>query len=65
MKIRRITGSTCAVLPIPSSAFPTPAKRPAYSLMDKSKIKKVYGLQIPAWQASLALCIDELRKQVV
>jgi dTDP-4-dehydrorhamnose reductase len=62
-EIKRITGSTCAVQPIPSSDFPTPAKRPAYSLMDKSKIIEDYGLQIPDWQASLALCIDEIRKQ--
>jgi dTDP-4-dehydrorhamnose reductase len=50
-------------LPVPSSGYPTPAKRPAYSLMDKSKIKKDYGLNIPDWQTSLAICIDLLKKQ--
>jgi len=64
-EIKRLTGSHCDVLPIPSSGFPTPAKRPAYSLLDKTKIKKDYGLYIPAWQSSLAACIDLLKKNGV
>ena len=64
-EIKRLTGSPCKVLPIPASAYPTPAKRPAYSLLDKSKIKKEYGLSIPHWQSSLAYCIDILKKQGV
>ncbi len=64
-EIKKLTDSKCQVLPIPSSGYPTPAKRPAYSLMDKSKIKKDYGLQIPAWQTSLAFCINLLKKQGV
>ena len=62
-EIKRLTGSTCKIMPITSSGFPTPAKRPAYSLMDKSKIKKLYGLHIPDWHTSLAYCIDLLKKQ--
>ena len=61
-EIKRLTGSNCTVIPIPSSGFPTPAKRPAYSLMDKSKIKKDYGLQIPHWKTSLALCVGLIRQ---
>jgi dTDP-4-dehydrorhamnose reductase len=38
---------------IPTSAFPTPAKRPKYSVMDKSKIKKIFGLEIRSWRESL------------
>jgi dTDP-4-dehydrorhamnose reductase len=64
-EIRRQTGSHCEVVPIPSSGFPTPAKRPAYSLLDKTKIKKDYGLSIPAWRSSLAVCIDLLKKNGV
>lgn len=64
-EIKMRTGSHCRVLPIPSTGFPTPAKRPAYSLMDKTKIKKDYDLCIPAWQSSLAVCIDLLKKNGV
>jgi dTDP-4-dehydrorhamnose reductase len=64
-EIKRLTGSACNVLPILASEYPTPAKRPAYSLMDKSKIRKTYGLDIPDWQSSLAYCIDTLKKQEV
>jgi dTDP-4-dehydrorhamnose reductase len=64
-EIKKLTNSTCQILPILSSGFPTPAKRPVYSLMDKSKIKKDYGLHIPDWRASLAVCIDLLKKQEV
>ena len=41
------------VLPIPTSSFPTPAKRPAYSVLDKSKIKQAFGLEIASWQDAL------------
>lgn len=41
------------VNPIPSSAYPTPAKRPAYSVLDKSKIKTVFGINISNWQEQI------------
>ncbi len=65
LEIKRLTGSSCIILPIPASGYPTPAKRPAYSLLDKSKIRKEYGLTIPDWQSSLATCIEKLKKQGV
>lgn len=40
--------------PIPTSAYPTPAKRPGYSVLDKNKIKAVFGLEVAAWSVSLA-----------
>lgn len=48
------------VLPIPSSAFITRAKRPHYSVLDKAKIKRVMGLEIPYWRDSLNFCIQNL-----
>lgn len=39
--------------PIPTTAYPTPAKRPAYSVLDKSKIKRVFSIEIKSWQDSL------------
>jgi dTDP-4-dehydrorhamnose reductase len=50
----------CKVLPIPSSAFPTPAKRPAYSVMDTSLIREVFGIEARPWEASLSHCIEKI-----
>lgn len=50
----------CRVVPVLSDAFPTPARRPHYSVMDKSKIKKAFGLTIPYWKESLEVCITKL-----
>ena len=52
--------SQCKVNPIPSSGYPTPAKRPSFSLLDKTKIKEVYQIEIPGWQTSLGICIKNL-----
>lgn len=45
---------------INTSQFPTPAKRPAFSVMDKSKIKDSFNIKIPYWRDSLSLCLDLL-----
>lgn len=63
--IKELTGSKCQVNPIPASQYPTPAKRPHYSLLDKTKIKTVYGIEIPDWKSSLTNCIDQLIKKEV
>jgi dTDP-4-dehydrorhamnose reductase len=59
-EIKRLTQSSCELVPIPSSEFQTAAIRPAYSLLDKSKIKKDFGLQIPDWKFSLGSCINSI-----
>ena len=46
--------------PIPTSAYPTPAKRPAYSVLDKTKIKSVFDIKINDWQTSLSACLKQL-----
>lgn len=59
--IHRIAGiTTCKVRPLHTSEYPTPANRPAYSVLDKTKIKQTYGIEIPYWEESLAECIKEL-----
>lgn len=55
--IAQLIHSNCAVAKIGSEAFPTPAKRPHYSLMDCSAIIQDFGVQQPAWEDSLKVCI--------
>lgn len=57
LAIKEIEGYTCEVNGIPSSAYPTPAKRPAYSLLDKTKIKRMYGVSVPDYKESLRTCL--------
>ncbi|MBR4392269.1 MAG: dTDP-4-dehydrorhamnose reductase [Bacteroidales bacterium] len=58
-----IAGKTCKVNPITTDQYPTKANRPAYSVLDKSKIKQTLGIEIPFWKDSLAKCIDELKNK--
>lgn len=58
--IRNRIESPCTVNPIPTTDFPTPATRPAFSLLDKTLIRHTYGLSIPDWQASLDICLFRL-----
>ncbi|MFY0599582.1 MAG: dTDP-4-dehydrorhamnose reductase [Cyclobacteriaceae bacterium] len=48
------------VNPIPTGQYPTPAARPAYSVMDKSKFKEAFSIEIPYWRESLKECIKQL-----
>ena len=52
-KIFEINKIEIDLQPIPTSAYPTPAKRPSYSVLDKSKIKKVFGVEVKSWEESL------------
>ena len=59
--IHRLAGiTTCHVKPLHTEEYPTPAKRPHYSVLDKTKIKNTYYIEIPYWMDSLQSCIAEL-----
>lgn len=52
-EIFKVNNVSINLQPIPSTAYPTPAKRPAYSVLDKTKIKEVFGIEIKNWEESL------------
>lgn len=61
LQIARIT--TCTVHPIPTSEYPTPAPRPPYSVLDKTKIKTAFpALRIPLWESSLSCCMTRIQQ---
>lgn len=60
--ICKLAGLACKLEPIPSSAYPTPAKRPGYSVLDTSKIVDDFGITPRNWEESLQECISKLQK---
>ena len=60
--IAELAGNTnCNIQPCHSDEFPSPVKRPAYSVLDKTKIKETFGLEIPYWMDSLKNCVSQLK----
>ena len=60
-KIKELAGLECTLTPINSDQFPTPAKRPNYSVLDTQKIEKELNLHIPHWELALSDCILQLK----
>ena len=61
--IAEYSGHTgCKINPCYSADYPSPVKRPAYSVLDKSKIKETFGVRVPYWTDSLKICINNLQK---
>ncbi len=58
--IAQIIAADCVVHPVPSSSYPTPARRPAYSVMNTDRIREVFGLEIHPWRKSLEKCIKKI-----
>lgn len=65
LDIKTIAQKSCEIKGIPASSYPTPAQRPAYSLLDKSKIQAVYGIASIDYKASLKKMIARLEKQSI
>ena len=59
--IFELTNIKCQVIPVETKDYPTPARRPHYSVLNKTKIKKSYNLTIPYWKDSLRQCLTELQ----
>ena len=59
--IHRLAGiTTCHVRQLHTKEYPTPAHRPHYSVLDKTKVKQTYGIEVPYWEESLKDCIEKL-----
>ena len=56
-KIMNLKHPDCDIEPVPTSEFPAPARRPAYSVLDKSLIKMVFGVKVPLWERSLSKAV--------
>ena len=64
-QIAKLAGNTnCNIQPCHSNEFPSPVKRPAYSVFDKTKIKETFGTNVPYWEDSLEKCMENLKKEV-
>jgi len=61
-EIVREAESQCSVIPVRSSAWPSKVRRPAFSVLDKSRIKESYNLRIPHWRTSLNNCISKINR---
>lgn len=59
--IKALSGSACKVHPIPTTEYPTPAKRPAFSLLNTEKIRTTYGITIPDWKNGLERCLKRIK----
>lgn len=59
-EIVRLAGLQCRINPIESSQYPLPAKRPHFSVLNKTKIKSYLSIDIPHWRDSLKSCMDQL-----
>ena len=64
LSIKEISGSNCIVNAVPSSQYPTPAKRPQYSVLDTLKFRKIFNIEIPFWKDSLERCISLLQQAI-
>ena len=64
--IHRLTGiASCKVKPLHTADYPAKAPRPHYSVLDKTKIKDTFGIEIPHWEESLKRCINQLRMETL
>jgi dTDP-4-dehydrorhamnose reductase len=60
-EIKQFIKSNCVINPIPTSQYPTPAKRPQYSVLDTEKIKNTFSINIPNWKESLHECLSLIK----
>jgi dTDP-4-dehydrorhamnose reductase len=62
--IKKLINSECTINPVPTEKYPTPAKRPSFSLLDTKKIQQTFHINIPAWEDGLQKCLSRLQASV-
>ena len=62
-EICALSGNSCDIQPCHSDEFPSKVKRPHFSVLDKTKVKKTFGITVPYWKDSLVKCIEELKQK--
>ncbi|MCG7939628.1 MAG: dTDP-4-dehydrorhamnose reductase [Candidatus Thiodiazotropha lotti] len=60
-QILELSGESCSLLPIATHKYPTPARRPAYSVLDNSKLSQMFRLSMPNWSSALKRCMEDER----
>jgi len=60
-EIKRLVNSRCIINELTTAQFPTPAKRPKYSVLDKTKIQQTFSLELKDWKERLGVCVDKLK----
>ncbi|MCU7548025.1 dTDP-4-dehydrorhamnose reductase [Chitinophagaceae bacterium LB-8] len=60
-EIKRLSNASCTVNPITTEQYPTPAQRPQYSVLDKTKIQQTFGIKLKNWRESLEKCIGKMK----
>jgi len=60
-----ISGHLCHVMPCRTSDYPSPTRRPHYSVLDKTKIKETFNIEIPHWKDSLAFCLRQMEENAL
>ena len=60
-KIVELAEINCVINPIPTSEYPTPAKRPTNSRLSTDRLTQRFGLTMPAWETTLKLCLEEIK----
>jgi dTDP-4-dehydrorhamnose reductase len=59
-EIKKLSVLSCKINPITTEEYPTPAKRPQYSVLDKTKIQQTFGVRLKDWKDSLQQCLDKM-----
>jgi len=63
-EIKRLIQSNCIINPLTTDQYPTPAKRPHYSVLDKTKIQQTFSVQLKDWKESLRICIEKINRRI-